>query len=419
MLPEYSAPMTAAILSIGTEVVRGEIENTNSTWLCDRLTTLGLPVAECASIADDLSQIGATLRRLSSEHRVIVSTGGLGPTTDDLTAAAVARELGVSLRRDEASLEHIKAIFTRARFEFSESNAKQADFPEGARILENKWGTAPGFCVRIGHCDAFFLPGVPREMKPMFDLHIEPHVRAQFPSRMAQVRLRVFGQPESAINDKLKGIEEAFDVVIGYRAHMPQVEVKALAYRDEPREAEQAAERAAEAIAERLGPWVYGRGTRDLPQVLGDLLEQRGLSIAAAESCTGGLISEIFTREPASSYFKGAIVCYANEVKTRLLGVPTALLEEHGAVSEPVVRQLAEGARRVLGADVGIAVSGVAGPSGGTDAKPVGLVHYAVSTAHGTEARSGKFNGDRRMVQLRAAYSAIDLARQALLNPSS
>jgi nicotinamide-nucleotide amidase len=403
--------MSAAVLSIGTEVVRGEIENTNATWLCDRLTGLGLPVSECASIADDVDHIGATLRRLAATNRVLVSTGGLGPTTDDLTTAAVAHELGVPLRRDEASLERIKALFSRAHFEFSESNAKQADFPEGARVLVNNWGSAPGFSVRIGECDAFFFPGVPREMKPMFELHVEPHVRAHFPRQMAQVRLRAFGATESAINDRLAGLEEQFDVVIGYRAHMPQVEVKALAFRNNAEDARLAAERAADAIIGRLGSLVYGRGAKDLPQVLGDQVEKLGWSLALAESCTGGLLSELVTREPASGYFRGAVVCYSNEVKTSVLGVPASMLEEHGAVSEAVVLELATSVRRVLGADVGIAISGVAGPSGGTEAKPVGFVHFAVSSPKGTIARQGKFNGDRRMVQLRAAYSALDLAR--------
>ncbi|HEX2730395.1 MAG TPA: competence/damage-inducible protein A [Polyangiaceae bacterium] len=410
--------MSAAVLTIGTEVVRGEIENTNASWLCERMTDLGMEVTECASVADDERDIRETLERLGWRHSVIVTTGGLGPTTDDLTTRVVADTLGVPLVRDTASLELIKAKFTRAAVEFSESNAKQADFPQGADILANDWGTAPGFRVQLGKSRAFFLPGVPREMKPMFARYIEPALTAivsqDSKRRIAQTRLRVFGLAESKINDMLKGVERQFDVIIGYRAHMPQIEIKTLASRESLAEAEAASEQAAAAISERLGNFVYGRGARDLPQVIGEALSERGWRLGLAESCTGGLISDLITREPASHYFSGSVVCYSNTSKVKLLGVPADLIERHGAVSEEVVRAMAEGARGALDCEASIAVSGIAGPSGATAEKPLGLVHWAVSSPLGTVAKSAIFPHSRRQNQLRAAYAGLDLLRRQL-----
>jgi nicotinamide-nucleotide amidase len=407
--------MTAAVLSIGTELTRGEIDNTNCTWLCERITACGVSVGECCSIADETATIRTALRRLASEHRVIVCTGGLGPTTDDLTSAAVALELGEPLRRDEASLESIKARYATAKAHFADSNAKQADFPVSAAVLSNAWGTAPGFSVDLGNCKAFFLPGVPREMKPMFDTHIAGYVSAQVGVRIHQVRLRSFGAAESAVADRLGGIEAEHDVVIGYRAHFPEIEVKVMATRADVTAAEHASRAAASVVEQRLGDLVYAEGDRALPEVVADLLRERGYWLSLAESCTGGLASELLTAMPASDYYKGAVVCYSNDVKEQLLGVPRAVLDEHGAVSEPTVRHLAEGARRVFGTEVGMAFSGIAGPSGGTPEKPVGLVHYAVATPLGVVTAQRVMRWDRPRNQLVAAWAGFDLLRRQLL----
>ncbi len=408
--------MTAAVLSIGTELTRGEIENTNCTWLCEQITACGMQVTECLSVADEMSKIRTALRRLAAEHRVIVCTGGLGPTTDDMTSEAVALELGEPLRRDEASLESLQARYAAANVHFSDSNAKQADFPHSATVLENAWGTAPGFSVDIDNCRAYFLPGVPREMKPMFQKHIASFVSAQVAARTAQIRLRSFGAPESAVNDRLRGIEAEHDVVIGYRAHFPEIEVKVMATRADADSAQTAARGAALVVKERLGDLVYAEGDRDLPDVVGDLLRARGWWLSLAESCTGGLASQLITRTPASDYYKGSVVCYSNDVKEHLLGVPKAVLEEHGAVSEATVQHLAEGARKTFDSEVAISFSGIAGPSGGTDEKPVGLIHYAVATPKGVVTAHRVFRWGRTRNQLAAAWAGLDLLRRQLLD---
>lgn len=406
--------MSAAILAIGTELTRGEIHDTNSTWLCERVTALGLEVTECSVVPDDMASIRHTLRRLSLGHTLVICTGGLGPTTDDLTTAAVAAELGVGLVRDADSLLRIETRMRAVGRSVAASNAKQADFPEGATVLANDFGTAPGFSVDLDACRFVFLPGVPREMEGMFEAHVAQLVRARVSRHIHQIRLRTFGAPESQINDALSGIEEEFGVTLGYRAHFPEIEVKCLAYRAAAAEARAAARAAADAARVRLGGWVYGEGDRALPQVVGDLLRAQGYRLAIAESCTGGLAAELVTRQPASDFFQGAVVSYANSVKADVLGVPRELLARFGAVSEPVARAMAEGARRVLGADVGISFTGVAGPGGGTSDKPVGLVHYAVAMSDETRTFAQVFTGDRARIQLRAVYACFDELRKRL-----
>ncbi|MBN9166269.1 MAG: competence/damage-inducible protein A, partial [Myxococcales bacterium] len=218
------------MLSIGTELTRGELVNTNASWLATGLTELGFEVIEHCTVDDDKGRIVAALDRLARAAKVIVCTGGLGPTTDDLTTVAVAAALGVGIERDEASLDHIRRRFEKLGRTMSESNAKQADFPAGAAILPNPIGTAPGFAVEIHGARAFFMPGVPREMKRMFDEHVVPRIREVAPNDSHQLRFRTFGLPESVVGEKLDGIEAAFPgVTIGYRAHFPEIEVKVLA----------------------------------------------------------------------------------------------------------------------------------------------------------------------------------------------
>ncbi len=409
--------MTAAILSIGTELTRGEIVNTNASWLCERLTALGFEVAECATVADDKSQINDTLSRLSRAHNLIMSTGGLGPTTDDITSACVAELIGVSLLRDEAGLAQLRDRFARAGRRFYESNVKQLDFPQGATVLPNAEGTAPGFQIQIGNASAYFLPGVPSEMKPMFERSIVPTLSNVSRPGQHQIRFKTFSMPEAAVNELLSGVEERYGVTIGYRAHFPEIEVKVLARAAEQSNAEQLAHQAADEVRRRLGKILFGEADISLAQSVGTLLRERGLKLALAESCTGGLIGHLLCQHPSSDYFLGGIVCYANEVKQSVLGVDPALLASKGAVSAEVATQMAIGARQALSADVALAVTGIAGPSGGTAEKPVGLVHYAVATALGVTTHHTQFPRSRDQIRLHAAYSGLWLLRTTLLAP--
>jgi nicotinamide-nucleotide amidase len=303
------------------------------------------------------------------------------------------------------------------------SNYKQADFPRGSTVLDNDHGTAPGFFVDIGSeghtCRAFFLPGVPSEMEPMFEAGVVralPRVRARLHVR----RLRVFGMPESEVNDLLAGLEQGCGVTIGYRASGAEIEVKVLSAERAGELYGGAATRADAALGEaraRLGEVVFGDGTMRLPEHVGALLLERGLTLGLAESCTGGLVSHLLTTLPgASAYYLGGVCCYGNSVKQAVLGVSAASLDEHGAVSAEVARELAEGARRLLGVDVALALTGVAGPSGGTHDKPVGLVHWAVADRAGTLVEHRCFPGGRAQVQRRAALAGLWSVRQRVLS---
>lgn len=408
--------MSAAILSIGTEITRGEITNTNASWLAEELTRDGLEVAAIDTVADDRDDIQRALLRLAERHTLIVCTGGLGPTTDDITAECVARAIGVPLERHAPSLDALRERLSRHGRPLTDSNAKQADLPKGASPLPNAHGTAPGFSVRIGSARAFFLPGVPGEMKPMFSAFVAPEVRSSATEGICQVRLKTFGLPESTVNDRLAGVEAAHRVTIGYRAHFPEIEVKVLARRDTAAVAEADARRAAEEVRARLAEFVYAEGDVTFGEAVCELLRSRSLTLGTAESCTGGLVAELLTeRAGASDVFRGAVVAYANSVKENVLGVDARLIAENGAVSAQVARAMAEGARRVLGADLAVAITGVAGPGGGTDTKPVGLVHYAVATGAVTVDRRAEYPGTRRQIQLRAAFVALALVRETLL----
>ncbi|MEZ4369494.1 MAG: competence/damage-inducible protein A [Polyangiaceae bacterium] len=416
---------TAAVLSIGTELTRGEITNTNQSWLASQLTALGVEVTHAETVADDPQDIIHSLKRLGEKHRLIVSTGGLGPTTDDLTSETVAKLLGVPMLRDAESLAIIKQRVESYGNQLTPSNAKQADFPQGSSILSNAVGSAPGFAVDIGKARAFFMPGVPHEMRTMFETHVVDFARSLSPeSHVAQVRLRSFGLPESKVNDLLAGVEAACDVIVGYRAHFPEIEVKLLARRATAEAAQQAARAAADETKQRLGDIVYGEGDAGLPEVVGQLLLERGLNLVTAESCTGGLVSKLITDIAGSSrYFTATAVTYTNASKHYLLGVDQQLIETHGAVSAEVAGAMARGALDRLGGDVSIALTGIAGPGGGTEEKPVGLVHFAVATkagavgpAAGLSQRKIVFGRDRERVRTRAAWEALALLRQVLLS---
>ena len=324
--------MTAAVLCTGTELTRGELVNTNATWLAEELTALGFEVAAVDCVDDDRDRIRRALARLGSEHEVVICTGGLGPTTDDLTTACVADLLGVPLVRDAASLEHIRALLARFGREMAPSNAKQADFPEGASIIPNPRGTAPGFHVRIGRALACFFPGVPREMKAMFRDTALPLLAPLVHGRHHQVRLRCFGLAESEVNDRLSGVEAEFGVTLGYRASFPEIEVKVLARDASFDMASARADAAARVVRERLGGAVFAEGTTTYAEALLALLGERGATLSLAESCTGGLIGDMLTRVPgASRMFLGGVVSYSNEAKTALLGV----IADHAGADQP------------------------------------------------------------------------------------
>lgn len=409
--------MTVAIFCIGTELSRGELVNGNAAWLSERMTAEGFEVTEHVVVDDDEARVVAAFKRLCAEHSVVLCTGGLGPTTDDLTSEAVAKALGVRMVRDDASLAAIAARFARLGRSMSPSNAKQADFPEGAVILPNAVGTAPGFSVTAGQAQAFFMPGVPREMHQMWEEQVLPKIAHLSQKTQHQVHLRTFGLPESQVGERLAGIESAHPgIILGYRAHFPEIEVKVLARSQSFEQAQSLAEQVVPLVKERLGSHVFGGKDDTFASVVSALLKAKGHTLALAESCTGGMVGQMLTALPgASSVLFADVVAYANEAKTLFCDVPNELIQKHGAVSEEVARALAEGIRRRTGATISLAITGIAGPTGATEEKPLGTVHFAVATASGTLHRHQVlFPRDRVMIQKLAAYVGLSLVREVL-----
>ncbi len=408
--------MAVAILSIGTELTRGELTNTNATWLAERLTAHGFDVATIETIPDDRAIIVDTLLRLAVRSRVVICTGGLGPTTDDLTAECAARAAGVGLVRHEPSLEAIRRRFAAIHREMTASNMKQADFPEGAEVLANPIGTAAGFVLRLGASQLFFTPGVPSEMYRMFDEQILPRIAALASNDTVQIHLKTFGQTESRIGELLAGVESAFPgVTIGYRAHFPEIEVKVNARARNKPEAQQLADAATREVRKRIGEHIYGEGAADsFAAAVGRALRQRGLTLSIAESCTGGLVGQLLTSIAGSSEFLLLdTVVYSNTSKTAVLGVDPELIRAHGAVSSECSIAMAEGVRRLAGSDIAVSITGIAGPTGGSELKPVGLVYLAVATSEGTAVHERRLGGDRGRVQTLAAWTALRLVLEA------
>ncbi len=403
--------MKAAILAIGTEITRGELVNTNAQWLSEQLTGGGFSVVEQVVVADDAQQIEGTLQRLAKTVQVLLTTGGLGPTSDDMTSACVARTLDVPLQRHPETLQRIRDRWLRLGKTMPESNCKQADFPEGATIVPNARGTAPGFVFKLGEMQGVCLPGVPGEMKPMVLQHVMPMLQRQIDVRSYQVHLRSFGLAESQVADLLRELEaQNPDVAFGYRAHFPEIEIKLLAQGDSINDAEAKARKVAEQVREILGAAVFGERKDRFAAHVGTFLRDRGLRVAVAESCTGGLVGQMLTSMPGSSnYLVADAVVYDNAAKTRMLGVSPELLRAHGAVSAESAQAMAEGILKVVDADVALAVTGIAGPGGGSDAKPVGTVWFALASAgdHPVQVQHHRLHGDRERVRTLSAYMLL------------
>lgn len=413
------AGASAEMIFSGDELLRGETLNTNQSYLGERLLDLGIFATHALSVADDLAAMVEAIRSsLARRPVVLVLSGGLGPTEDDLTREAAAEALGRPLEHREDLFEMIKVRFLSRGLPMSESNRKQASIPRGATAIPLT-GTAPGFYVQHGDTLVVALPGVPWELKQMWEETVEPILRA-LPSRAGAPRaqsvrrIRTFGIGESMLAEALRELDwHDPQAAIGTRANLDGVTVivRGQATPDGERKLDVVQAR----ILDVLGERVYSLRGEDLQVLTGALLRQAGLTVATAESCTGGLVAKRITDVPGSSdYFLGGVTAYDNRVKTEVLGVPADMLAEHGAVSREVAAAMAEGVWRLLGADCALSTTGVAGPTGGSDAKPVGLVYIGSVVRGVTEVERMQFPGQREHVRERAAFAALDLLRRRL-----
>jgi nicotinamide-nucleotide amidase len=409
----------AELLAVGTELLGPLRAETNTLWLTERLLDVGIEVAARVTLADDHGLLESAFREALARADLVVATGGLGPTADDLTREAAASATGRSLRRDADILEALRARFARYGRVMSPTNEKQADVIEGAEALRNPRGTAPGQVLEVAGRVLVLLPGPPGEMKPMFDEQVAPMLRARVgPAHVVRRRvLRIAAMGESEVDQVAAPVYSRFgDVTTTILGAAGQIELHLVAHGEGEDEAEVRIERLATALREALPGRIFSEDGRELPHVVVGLLSERGLRLALAESCTGGLLSARVTDVPgASAVLERAFVTYANEAKVEEIGVLASVLERHGAVSEETAAAMAAGAMKAARVDVGVAITGIAGPDGGTPEKPVGLVFVATSGAAGTRVRRSIFPGGRDRVRYQATQVALEMLRRGLL----
>ena len=410
--------MRAEILATGDEIRSGALVDSNSAYIAEALEQSGVAVMRHQSVGDDLEALVPMIGEISRRADIAVVTGGLGPTVDDRSAEAAAKALGVPLELDGRALDEIEQFFKGRDLPFPRTNKKQAMLPRGSDTLYNPVGTAPGFCIKIHDCAFFFLPGVPYEMKRMLGEQVLPRIGEMQGNdhRYSLVHtLSSFGLGESMVGEKVDGVTTEFpEITLGLRAKFPEIQVK-LYLRTSDEDAGRATlDKASRWVADRLGDHLFSDSGRSMAEEVGRLLLVRKATLAVAESCTGGLIGNWLTNVAGSSgFFNLSAVTYHNQAKIDLLGVEEQTLIFHGAVSEETAREMAEGARRAGQGTFGLATTGIAGPDGGTDEKPVGTVCIAVATPERIISRRLHFKFGRRLMNKRIfAMAALDMLRK-------
>jgi nicotinamide-nucleotide amidase len=405
------------LLAIGNELLLGETVDTNSAWIAQRLAAAGITVARKTTVGDDVALIRHALHDALARAGTVICTGGLGPTPDDLTRHAVAEHYNRPIVVDEAWVDVLRERYARRGISMPEINRVQGEHPEGATLLPNARGTAPGIVMDDpGKGMTILLPGVPSEMRALMDEQVVPLLqqRLQPSATVASRLLRTAGISEAALAERIADLAVAVQppLSLAFLPHVSGVDLRITA----PATATPLVQACADALRERLGSLVYTEGSADLSTVVGEMLKERSMTLALAESCTGGLLAKRLTDQGGSSaYLLAGFVTYSNKAKHDHLGVRTETLATHGAVSELCAREMAEGARRAGSADVAISITGVAGPGGGSDEKPVGTVWIGVAFADATHAQLFRFPGDRGEIRERSAQNALDMLRRALL----
>lgn len=409
--------LNAEIIAIGSEMLTPFRIDTNSLWLTEKLNALGIEVKLKTIVGDDEARLEEAIRDALRRSEIVISTGGLGPTEDDITRKLFARVLKRRLVLHDDILEKIRARFARRNVPMPEINARQALIMEGATILENTQGTAPGMMVAEGKCTVVMLPGPPREMRPMFEKTVAPVLKHRAGDMyILRRKLSIFGLTESRTDELAAPIYTKYQnpsTTILFKDG--QIELHLTAQSKSEAEGNRLLDELAGKLDEALGEYIFSRRDETLEQVVGDWLRLNGYSLATAESCTGGLLAGRITEVPGSSdYFVEGVVTYSNEAKIKRLGVPVELIAEHGAVSEEVACAMATGVRQLARSTFGIGITGIAGPGGGTEEKPVGLVYIALADEQTVFARKLIFPGDRQFIRTLSVNAALDLLRRRI-----
>ncbi|MGA7572440.1 MAG: competence/damage-inducible protein A [Terriglobales bacterium] len=414
--------MDAEIIAVGSELLTPHRQDTNSLYLTEKLNELGIEVRYKCIVGDDLVGLIAAAKLAMRRSDIIIFSGGLGPTEDDLTREAVADALGLKLQRDPTITAKLEERFAKRGIKMTPNNAKQADVLTSAAALPNALGTAPGQWI-AGKYDGeerllMLLPGPPYELKALFETECIPRLRARIPVQHIATRtLKMAMMPESQVDARVAPIYKTYtDVETTILAGAGEIQLHLRCRKDSAADAEARVEELAEKMEDELGDAIFSRKGETIEQIVSYLLQMRSLTLAVAESCTGGLLAERITSISGSSrYFLGGAVVYSNELKTQFANVPKALIDRHGAVSREVAAAMAEGIRKRCLASYGIGITGVAGPSGGTEQKPVGLVYIALAGEEGTQVAERNFPGDRKRIRQFSTQQALEMIRRALL----
>jgi nicotinamide-nucleotide amidase len=414
--------VNAEIIAVGSELLTPHRQDTNSLYLTEKLNALGVEVRFKCIVGDDLAGLTASAKLAMQRSDIIIFTGGLGPTEDDLTREAVAEALGLKLQRDPEIIASLEERFAKRGYKMTPNNAKQADVIGSATILPNALGSAPGQWI-AGKYDGqerflMLLPGPPYELKAMFESECIPRLRARVPvQHIASRTLKIAMMAESQVDARVAPIYKTYaDVETTILAGGGEIQLHLRCRKDSQADAEARVEELAEKIEDELGDAIFSRKGETIEQIVSYLLQMRSMTLAVAESCTGGLLAERITSLSGSSrYFLGGAVVYSNELKTQFANVPKALIDKHGAVSREVAASMAEGIRKRCLSSYGVGITGVAGPGGGTEQKPVGLVYIALAGEEGTQVVERNFPGDRKRIRQFATQQALEMIRRALL----
>lgn len=409
---------TAEIVAIGSELLTPSKTDTNSLWLTELLNEIGIEVKLKTVVGDDELRLEETVRDALERSDIVITTGGLGPTEDDITRTVTAKAIGLDLEFKEDLLENLRERFKAFGYEMPERNRRQAYVIEGSAVLPNPNGSAVGMFAEKGGKKLIVLPGPPKEARPMFTDHVLPRLEETAEAvAVRRKRIMVSGLGESKLDELISPIYKEYEnPVTAILFSRSEVEVQLTATAATADEADRLNDELSQRITEKLGISVFSTEGEMMEEVVGRLLNERKATLSVAESCTGGLVGERITEVPGSSdYFLEGFITYSNAAKTRQIGVPAELIEKHGAVSSEVAEAMAEGARDNSGSDYAVSTTGVAGPGGGSDEKPVGTVYVAIADADGTRSLRLNLPGDRHLVRWRTSQAALDLLRRRLL----
>ena len=411
--------MKAEIISIGSEILRGQISDTNSNFIAKKLVELGIDLENISVVSDNLESLLSTLKLAFQRSNLIITTGGLGPTEDDITYQTIARALNLKLIKYPEAEENLKRILKKINKTISPSNLKQVYLPEGTKIIINQYGTAPAMILEKDNKIICSFPGVPHEMKRLIEENLIPYLKEKFPPSMIKKSktLKITGLGESSVNELIRDyMNKQTNFSFGIYANPEDIQVQITTQAPTEKEVEKMLQSSVNQLTKILGNYIYGSDEETMEEVVGNLLKTKKLKVAVAESCTGGMMGEMITRIPGSSkYFQGGVISYNARVKEDLLKVPPEAIRKYGEVSRQTAKLMAEGVRRCCHSDIGISITGIAGPGGATQKKKVGLVYMALADGKKTIAQKHQLFGSRQLIRLRSARRALNMLRMYLM----